>query len=95
MIQIQGRQQFTKAQERAKRDRLLVRVAGFRRYMVTNRATGRTYEVFFSILNGKKFGACNCEAGYPMNSKRAPVVCKHLFAALLVHTSLMKAQITH
>jgi hypothetical protein len=95
MIQIQGRQQFTKAQERARRERMLVTPAGFRRYYVTNKSNGRRYEVFFSIMNGKKFGACNCEAGYPMNGRHVPMVCKHLFAALLVHTSLIKSQWSH
>lgn len=92
MIQIQNKRQFTKAQERAKKERMLVSPAGFRHYYVTNRANGHRYEVSFSILNGKKFGACNYEAGYPMNSRHVPMVCKHLFAALLVHTSLVKAR---
>jgi hypothetical protein len=74
---------------------MLVKPTGFRRYEVTNRHNGHRYEVFFSILSGKKFGACNCEAGYPMNSRHVPMVCKHLFAALLVHTSLVRAQRSH
>ncbi len=78
MIQIQNPSQFTKAAERCQKERMLVRVKAFRSYTVTNQTNGRTYEVFFSILNGKKFGACNCAAGYPMNSARAPKVCKHL-----------------
>lgn len=95
MIQITGQKQFTKAAERAKRERMLVTPIGFRRYHVLNRSNGHRYEVFFSILNGKKFGACNCAAGYPMNGRRLPIECKHLFSALLVHTSLIKAQTSH
>ncbi len=95
MIQITGQKQFTKAAERAKRERMLVQPAGFRHFYVTNRSNGRRYEVSFSVLHGKKFGACNCAAGYPMNSRRAPMVCKHLFSALLVHTSLIKAHVAH
>jgi hypothetical protein len=95
MIQITGKKQFTKAAERARRERMLVQPAGFRRYYVTNKSNSHRYEVFFSIMNGKKFGACNCEAGYPMNSRHVPMVCKHLFSALLVHTSLVKAQTSH
>jgi hypothetical protein len=90
MIEIQGEHQFTKAAERAREERMLVQPAGFRRYYVTNKAKGCRYEVFFSVLSGKRFGACNCAAGYPMDSRRAPQICKHLFAALLVHTSLVK-----
>jgi hypothetical protein len=94
MIQIQNASQFTNAAARCQKERMLVRVKGFRSYTVTNRTNGRTYEVFFSILNGKRFGACNCAAGYPMNSTRAPKVCKHLYAALGLHIALM-SQTSH
>lgn len=88
MIQIQGPQQFTKAAERCRKERMLVRPAGFRRYYVTNRSNSHQYEVFFSMMNGKRFGACNCAAGYPMQGNRAPMVCKHLAAALTVHLAI-------
>jgi hypothetical protein len=75
---------------------MLVQPIGFRSYRVTSRKKGTSYEVFFSILNGKRFGACNCAAGYPMNSRREPMVCKHLYAALLLNGVLAsRAHVAH
>lgn len=95
MIQITSENQFKSAAVRAQRERMLVQLAGFRRYMVTNKTNGRTYEVFFSKLDGKKFGACSCPAGYPPFQDRAPMVCKHLYVALGLHIALMESQTSH
>ena len=83
MIEIKSAEQFRSAQERGIRERMMVRARGFRQYEVTNRSKGNTYTVFFSKLNGKFFGTCNCEAGLPMKGNRVPMVCKHLWAAFL------------
>ncbi len=90
MIQIQRREQFTKAIERARRERMFVQPVRFREYAVTNRANGRRYFVQFEVRDGKKFGTCNCEAGTPMRGNHAPLVCKHLLAALTLHVALMR-----
>ncbi len=92
MIQIQRREQFTKAIERARRERMFVQPVRFREYAVTNRSNGRRYFVQFEVRDGKKFGTCNCEAGTPMRGNHAPLVCKHLLAALTLHVALMRQQ---
>jgi hypothetical protein len=90
MIQIVSERQFANAAERVKKERLLVQMAGFRHYRVTNRAKGTVYNVYFSVSrNGRRFGACGCPAGYPMDGRRVPMVCKHLYAALGLHLALM------
>ncbi len=95
MIQIVNERQFVNAAARIKKERMLVQVAGFRRYFVTNKAKGTRYEVFFSVnRHGQRFGACNCPAGYPMDGRRAPMVCKHLYVALSLHLALM-SQTSH
>lgn len=97
MIEIVSERQFANAAERVKKERLLVQQAGFRHYRVTNRSKGTAYDVYFSRgRKGKKFGACNCPAGYPMDGRRVPKVCKHLYAALGLHIALMsQAQTSH
>ncbi len=94
MIQIQRREQFTKAIERARKERI-VQPLRFREYVVTNRTRGTRYVVMFEVVNGKKFGTCSCEAGSPMHGNRVPIVCKHLLAALTVHTALMSQRRSH
>jgi hypothetical protein len=84
MIQIHSTSQFERAAERARKERQFVQLAGFRQFKVTNREKGTQYTVFFSKLNGKFFGTCNCAAGTPMHGNRVPLVCKHLFASYLV-----------
>jgi hypothetical protein len=95
MIQILNERQFVNAAARVQKERMLVQRAGFRRYFVTNKAKGTRYEVFFSRRrDGKKFGACNCPAGYPMDGRRAPQICKHLYVALSLHIALMSQEPT-
>ncbi|MBA2645818.1 MAG: hypothetical protein H0U81_03360 [Pyrinomonadaceae bacterium] len=95
MIQIQSKQQFTKAIERARRERMLVSMIRFREYAVLNRSNGRRYVVMFEVVDGKRFGTCSCEAGSPMRGNHRPLVCKHLLAALTVHTGLMAQRRGH
>ncbi len=95
MIQIQRKEQFTKAIERARRERMFVQPLRFREYVVTNRSTGSKYVVMFEVYLGKKFGTCSCEAGSPTRGNHRPLVCKHMLAALTVHTALMAQQRGH
>ncbi len=95
MIQIQSKTQFTKAIERAKKERMLVTMLRFRDYSVLNRSNGRRYVVIFEVVDGKKFGTCSCEAGSPMRGNHLPKVCKHLLAALTLHTALMRQRRGH
>jgi hypothetical protein len=83
MIQIQRPAQFTKAAERAGKERQHVRVYEPHLYEVTNRAKAHTYLVRFTRMNGQTFAACTCEAGTPTHGQRVPLVCKHLYAAVL------------
>jgi hypothetical protein len=83
MIQIQRPEQFTKAQERAGKERQYVRCYEPHVYEVTNRANGHSYLVRFERRHGQTFGTCTCEAGTPTRGQRVPLVCKHLFAAVL------------
>ena len=88
MIQIQRPEQFAKAAGRARKERMFVRRTGERRYDVTNRKNSHRYTVNFYVMNGKRFGECNCEAGMPMHGNHVPLVCKHLAAALSLHLAL-------
>ncbi len=83
MIQIQRREQFTKAEARAKKEKMHVRRYEPSLYEVTNRAKGHSYLVRFERQDGKTFGTCTCEAETPHYGRRVPMVCKHLFAAVL------------
>jgi hypothetical protein len=85
MIQIQRPAQFTNAATRATKERQHVRryhnEPGV--YEVTNRAKGHAYLVRFTRRHGQTFGTCTCEAGTPTRGQRVPMICKHLFAAVL------------
>ncbi len=83
MIQIQRREQFTKAAERATKEKMAVRRYEPHVYEVTNKAKRHTYLVRFERHNGQVFGTCTCEAGTPTRGNRVPAVCKHLLAAVL------------
>lgn len=88
MIQIQSQSQFTKAEERARRERMLVSRESARTFSVLNRKNERRYTVTFHKHEGRLFGHCGCEAGTPMRGNHAPKVCKHLYAALLMLRAL-------
>lgn len=84
MIQIQSKEQFRKAEERARKERMMVKRLAPRTFNVINTSKDSRYKVTFIRRKGKLFGQCNCEAGTPMYSNRMPLVCKHLYAALVV-----------
>jgi hypothetical protein len=65
MIEIQRPEQFTRAAERAKAERMKVRRHGRNIVEVTNESKGHTYHVLFERRLGKVFGTCSCEAGMP------------------------------
>jgi hypothetical protein len=89
MIEIQRPEQFTKAAERAKAERMKVRRHGRNIVEVTNESKGHVYHVLFERRLGKTFGLCSCEAGTPTRGhNRVPLVCKHLFAAVMFKRSL-------
>ena len=81
MIELQNKEQLTKAIERAKRSKLFVQMTSlFRMYRVTNRENGQTYTVnFFVTKDRKKFGHCDCRGG------QKNLICKHLSAAAGLH----------
>lgn len=79
MIQLTTAEKISRAIERAKQNKLFVQVIAWRIYKVTNRENGRSYEVRFTVENGKRFGHCNCIAG------EKNLACKHLAAAVSRH----------
>ena len=83
MIQIQRKEQFTRAIERllAERHHVSRYEQGF--YRVTNLSKDHTYYVRISQQDGHTFGKCTCEAGTPSNHRHVPMVCKHLAAVVL------------
>lgn len=83
MIEITGRQQFTKAHARALREHMRVRRYEPGLVEVQNPAHGSTYHVRFERQDGKLFGTCTCEAGTPHKRAHVPMVCKHLYVAVL------------
>jgi hypothetical protein len=94
MIQLTGRQQFKSAAERATKEHMHVRRYEHGVYEVTNRAKGHSYLVRFLRLGANVFGKCSCEAGTP-SSERRPVVCKHLFAAVITHRAIVRMRRAH
>ena len=93
MIQLTGRDQFKNAAERAGREHMHVRGYEPGVYEVTNRAKGHAYLVRFVRLGASVFDECTCEAGTP-SSERRPVVCKHLFAAVITHRAIVRMRQT-
>jgi hypothetical protein len=81
MIQIQRREQFTKAAERLTREPQSIRRHEPHLYEVTNKRKGTQYHVRIERRNGHTFGSCTCPAGLRHNSK--PLVCKHLAAVII------------
>jgi glutamate formiminotransferase len=68
-----------KAINKARQTKPFVKVIEFRRYQVTNKATGATYEVKFTKINNTKYAECNC---------KATVICYHIGASVGVHIVL-------
>jgi len=72
MIQIQRREQFTRAAERLTREPQSIRRHEPHLYEVTNKAKGHQYHVRIESRNGLTFGTCTCEAGTPHAGRRVP-----------------------
>ncbi len=70
------KENIEKATAKARIAKPLVKVIEFRRYSVTNRETGATYEVRFTKIGGRKFGECNC---------KATKICYHISSSLPIH----------
>ena len=83
MIQIQRREQFSRAAERLHKEPQSIRRHEPHLYEVTNKAKGHQYHVRIESRNGLTFGTCTCEAGTPHAGRRVPTVCKHLAAVVL------------
>ena len=68
-----------KATAKARIAKPLVKVIEFRRYSVTNRETGASYEVKFSKVGNRKFGECTCPA---------TKICYHISSCLPINAVL-------
>lgn len=82
MIELTTAENISRAIERAKRSKLFVQAVAWRIYKVTNRENGNSYEVTFTVTNGKRFGKCTCKAG------QQQMACKHLAAAVSRHVMI-------
>src|SRR4051812_34138231 len=82
MIQIQNSNQFSRAAERLQNERMGVRRAEAHMYEVTNKTKGTRYHVRFTRQDGSLFAGCDYPAG--TRHHRAPVMCKHVAAAVMV-----------
>jgi hypothetical protein len=83
MIEVQRREQFTKAAERLLSEPQSIRRHEPGLWIVTNKKKGHAYSVRLVQQSGKSFMRCGCEAGTPTKGRRVPVVCKHM-AALVI-----------
>ena len=81
MIQIQRREQFTKAAERLNAEPQSIRRAEPHLYEVTNKRKGTQYHVRITRQNGSVFASCTCPAG--IRHGRAPLACKHVAATII------------
>lgn len=84
MIQIQRKEQFTKAADRLCKEPQSIRRHEPGLYAVTNKRSGHTYHVRIERRRGITFGTCTREAGMPTKHRHVPVVCKH-FAAVVIY----------
>lgn len=82
MIQIQNSSQFSRAAERLQREPMKVRRAEPHMWEVTNKTKGTRYHVRFTRTAAGLFASCDCPAG--LRHGRAPLVCKHVTAAVMV-----------
>jgi uncharacterized Zn finger protein len=90
MIQIQNRQQFEKAAGRLTNERMSIRKAEAHAYKVRNVSKGTEYTVRFTQRNGSTFVSCDCPAG--IRHGKAPLVCKHVAAAILFVRAIRNAR---
>ena len=74
LIQIQRREQFTKAADSLNKEPQLIRRAEPHLfYEVTNKRKGTQYHVRISRQNGETFGSCTYKAGLRHNRTRHPL----------------------
>jgi len=92
MIQIQSRQQFTNAAARLERERMSVRRSEPHMWAVTNTTKGVTYHIRFTRSDESLFASCDCKAG--LRHGRAPLMCKHIAAAVMVVRGIQEARQT-
>jgi L-cysteine desulfidase len=92
MIEIKGREQFKNADARIRKERMFARRFERGAYTVVNTKKSHAYIVRFTRIDGKVFGQCDCEAGTPSRRNATPMVCKHLFVAVLLHNALNSAR---
>jgi uncharacterized Zn finger protein len=90
MIQIQSKQQFERAAARLQKERMKVRRAEPHMWAVTNTAKGVTYHVRFTRNDSGLFASCDCKAG--LRHGRAPLMCKHVAAAVMVLRGIQQAR---
>lgn len=93
MIQIQRREQFTKAAERLNREPQAIRRHEPHLYEVTNKTKGTRYHVRITRMNGETFGSCTCKAG--LRHGKAPLVCKHLAAVVIYLRGIQAMRCSH
>jgi hypothetical protein len=83
MIQIQRREQFTKAADRLNKEPQSIRRHEPGLWIVTDKTKGTSYPVRVERRGRKSFITCGCEAGTPHKRPHVPVVCKHAAAIVL------------
>jgi hypothetical protein len=83
MIQVQRREQFTKAAERLRSEPQSIKRHESGLWIVTNKKKGHAYAVRVTHRDGKTFMQCGCEAGTPHTGRRVPIVCKHMCALVI------------
>ncbi len=74
---------MTKAIEKARTVKPLVRISAWRKYEVTNKQTGATYSVEFNVINGRRMASCTCAAG-----QADRFCCYHIAASAGVHVMI-------
>jgi hypothetical protein len=83
MIEVQRREQFTKAAERLRQEPQSIRRHEPGLWIVTNKVKNHAYAVRLIQQDGKTFMRCGCEAGTPTKGRRVPMVCKHMCALVI------------
>lgn len=82
MIQLTSINTLTKAINKARACKPLVRIVKFGSYSVTNKQTGATYTVICEKRNTKRLAHCSCKAG------ERGTACYHVAAAVSAHMQL-------
>ena len=79
-------QQLERAIERARQTKMSVKLIGGRVYLVTTPENHR-YTVRFEMVDGLRYGRCNCKAG------ARQMACRHLPKAALYDTGLQQMRV--